>query len=132
MRVRRRTPSTTRHEPQNARRQWGTERTSGAAPIMHAIPSRSAMSAARFALFLTVAAWLAYFVEQVHRYFDHPYGLRGTIEAAVYLLLVSLLTLSAIAYLSRGSVISSGPARTDVCRARSSTRTSMSRTRPSR
>jgi cellulose synthase (UDP-forming) len=98
MRIRRRTPSTTRHEPR-MRRQWGTERTSGAAPIMHAIPSRSAMSGARFALFLTLAAWLAYFVEQVRRYVDHPYGLRGTIEAAVYLLLVSLLTLSAVAYL---------------------------------
>ncbi len=56
------------------RRQWGTERISGAAPVMHAMPSRSAMSGARFALFLTVAAWLAYFAEQVRRYVDHPYG----------------------------------------------------------
>jgi cellulose synthase (UDP-forming) len=99
MRIRKRTLAPTRHEPKRMRRQWGTERTSGAAPIMHPIPSRSAMSGARFALFLTVAAWLAYFVEQVRRYVDHPYGARGTIEAVVYMLLVSLLTLSAVAYL---------------------------------
>jgi cellulose synthase (UDP-forming) len=99
MRIRRRKPSTTRHAPLKMRRQWGTERETGAAPVMHAVPSRSAMSGARFALFLTVAAWLAYFAEQLRRYLDHPYGLRGTIEAVVYLVLVSLLTLSAVAYL---------------------------------
>ena len=60
------------------RRQWGTERRAGAAPIMHAVPSRRAMSGARFALFLTVAAWVAYFGEQVRRYVDHPFGVRGT------------------------------------------------------
>jgi cellulose synthase (UDP-forming) len=99
MRIRRRKPSTTRRAPKKLRRQWGTERESGAAPVMHAAPSRSAMSGARFALFLTVAAWLAYFVEQSRRYLDHPYGVRSTIEAAVYLALVTLLTLSAVAYL---------------------------------
>jgi cellulose synthase (UDP-forming) len=82
------------------RRQWGTEREPGAAPVMHSVPSRKAMSGARFALFLTLAAWLAYFVEQVRRYVDHPYGVRGTIEAVVYLGLVSFLTLSAVAYLT--------------------------------
>ena len=98
MRIRMRTPSPTRHEPK-IRRQWGTERRAGAAPIMHPVPSRRAMSGARFALFLTVAAWLAYFGEQVRRYVDHPFGVRGTIEAVVYLLLVTLLTASAVAYL---------------------------------
>ncbi len=66
---------------------------------MHAVPSRRAMSGARFALFLTLAAWVAYFVEQLRRYLDHPFGTRGTIEASVYLMLVSLLTASAAAYL---------------------------------
>ena len=66
---------------------------------MHSVPSRGAMSGARFALFLTLAAWVAYFVEQVQRYLDHPFGTRGTIEAVVYLLLVTLLTASAAAYL---------------------------------
>ncbi len=81
------------------RRQWGTERRTGAAPVMHPAPTRRAMSAARFALFLTVAAWLAYFVEQVRRYLDHPFTARGTVEFVVYLLLVTLLTGSASAYL---------------------------------
>ena len=81
------------------RRQWGTERGAGAAPIMHPVPTRRAMSGARFALFLTVAAWLAYIGEQVRRYVDSPFGVRGTIEAVVYLVLVTLLTSSAVAYL---------------------------------
>ncbi len=66
---------------------------------MHTVPSRGAMSAARFALFLTIAAWVAYFVEQVQRYLDHSFDARGLIEASVYLLLVTLLTASAAAYL---------------------------------
>jgi cellulose synthase/poly-beta-1,6-N-acetylglucosamine synthase-like glycosyltransferase len=66
---------------------------------MHWMPTRRAMSGARFALFLTLAAWVAYFVEQSRRYLDQPFSLRGTIEAAVYLLLVTLLTASATAYL---------------------------------
>ena len=81
------------------RRQWGTERRAGAAPVMHPVPSRRAMSGARFALFLTIAAWVAYFGEQVRRYVDHPFGVRGTVEAVVYLLLVTLLTASAVGYL---------------------------------
>ena len=129
MRIRMRTPSPTRHEPKRMRRQWGTERTSGAAPIMHAVPSRSAMSGARFALFLTVAAWLAYFVEQVRRYVDHPYGARGTIEAVVYLLLVSLLTLSAVAYLVARLGHLQRARSHGASRAPSSTRSSTCRTR---
>ena len=46
---------------------------------------RRAMSGARFALFLTIAAWVAYFGEQVRRYVDHPFSVRGTVEAVVYL-----------------------------------------------
>ena len=81
------------------RRQWGCERKFGAAPIMHSVPSRGAMSAARFALFLTIAAWCAYFVEQVQRYLDRSFDARGLIEAIAYLLVVTLLTASASAYL---------------------------------
>jgi cellulose synthase (UDP-forming) len=66
---------------------------------MHSIPTRRAMSGARFALFLTVAAWLAYLGEQIRRYVDHPFGVRGTIEAVVYLVIVTLLTASAAGYL---------------------------------
>jgi cellulose synthase (UDP-forming) len=81
------------------RRQWGCERDVRAAPIVQPVPSRGAISGARFALFLTIAAWIAYFVEQLLRYLDRPFGMRGTVEAAVYLVLVTLLTASAAAYL---------------------------------
>jgi len=81
------------------RRQLGTERHAGAAPVIHAIPSKGAISAARFALFLTVAAWAAYFGEQIQRYVERPFSFQGTFEAVVYVVLVTLLTASASAYL---------------------------------
>ncbi len=81
------------------RRQFGCERKVGAPPVVHAIPSRRALSSARFAVFLTIAAWVAYSTEQLRRYLEHPFSVRGTIEAAVYLVLVTLLTGSACAYL---------------------------------
>lgn len=81
------------------KRQWGTEKEAGAAPVMHAAPSRRAMSGARFALFLTLTAWVAYAIEQTRRYVDQPFTLLGTIEAAAYLALVTLLAASASAYL---------------------------------
>jgi cellulose synthase/poly-beta-1,6-N-acetylglucosamine synthase-like glycosyltransferase len=81
------------------RRQWGTERRTGAAPVMHRVPTRRAMSAARFALFFTLTAWLVYFVEQMRRYLDEPVSAWRTAETATYLVLVTLLTCSASAYL---------------------------------
>jgi cellulose synthase/poly-beta-1,6-N-acetylglucosamine synthase-like glycosyltransferase len=81
------------------RRQIGCERVAGAAAVVHATPTRRAISGARFALFLTVAAWATYVVEQVGRYLSQPFSVRGTIEAGVYLLLVTSLTASASAYL---------------------------------
>jgi cellulose synthase (UDP-forming) len=100
MRIRRsKTRDSNRRTFPKVRRQWGTERGSGAAPIMHPVPTRRAMSGARFALFLTLAAWAAYAFEQVRRYVADPFGTRGTIEAIVYMLLVTLLTASAVAHL---------------------------------
>jgi cellulose synthase/poly-beta-1,6-N-acetylglucosamine synthase-like glycosyltransferase len=81
------------------RRQVGCERRVGASAVVHEVPSRRAMSCARFALFLTVTAFVVYVVEQVRRYAEQPFTLRSTVEAAVYLLLVASLTASASAYL---------------------------------
>ena len=97
MRFRRHVPSDPRQP--RMRRQLGCERVAGAAAVVHARPTRRAMSGARFALFLTVAAWLTYVVEQVGRYLGQPFSVRGTIEASVYVLLVTSLTASASAYL---------------------------------
>jgi cellulose synthase/poly-beta-1,6-N-acetylglucosamine synthase-like glycosyltransferase len=99
MRIRRSKKRDGRRTFPRVRRQWGTERGSGAAPIMHGIPSKGALSGARFALFLTIAAWAVYAGEQVRRYLADPFGTRGTVEAVVYMLLVTLLTASATAHL---------------------------------
>lgn len=81
------------------RRQWGCERRTGAAPILAAVPSRGALSGARVALLLTLVAWSVHTVEQIRRYLINPVSVRSTVEALVYLLLVTLLTGSASAYL---------------------------------
>lgn len=57
------------------------------------------ISGARFALFFTGAAWLAYLVEQLIRLSDSGLSVRSLSEASVYLVLVTLLTASAMAYL---------------------------------
>jgi cellulose synthase/poly-beta-1,6-N-acetylglucosamine synthase-like glycosyltransferase len=57
------------------------------------------VSGARFALFFTSAAWLAYVTEQILRLADSEIGPRTIIETGVYLVIVSLLTASACAYL---------------------------------
>ncbi len=62
-------------------------------------PGRTTAGAARFALFLTIGAWLAYLVEQSTRILDSTISARSLLETAVYVALVTLLTMSAIAYL---------------------------------
>lgn len=62
-------------------------------------PGRAAASGARFALFFTAAAWLAYLVEQATRLAQAGPGLRGVAETLVYVALVTLLAASASAYL---------------------------------
>ncbi len=81
------------------RGQRGCEKRVGAAPVIHATPNRRAMSGARFALFFMITAWAAYCIEQVWGYIDNPFGVRGTIEAVVYVTLVTLLTAAGSAYL---------------------------------
>ena len=81
------------------RRQWGTDRRTGGLAMVTPPASRRAVSGARFALFLTVAAWVAYVVEQTVRVVRHPPGAKGVAETVAYLLIVTLLTSSAAAYL---------------------------------
>lgn len=81
------------------RRQWGADRHSRVLPVMAAPPTRRAVSGARFAIFATVAAWVAYVVEQVLRVVRHDLSAAGLAEAIAYLSIVTLLTASAASYL---------------------------------
>lgn len=85
--------------PKKQRRQLGTDRHFGGGPIIAAPPGRGIISAARFALFFTGVAWFAYIIEQVLRLRDSGPGVQNVAETAVYTLLVTMLTVSALAYL---------------------------------
>lgn len=54
------------------------------------------VSGARFAVFFTGAAWCAYLVEQLVRLGETGVTARSLAETSVYLLLVTLLTASAL------------------------------------
>lgn len=62
-------------------------------------PTRREISAARFAIFFTLLAWAAYVVDQVRRTVDVGLDARSIAETGLYLVLVSALALSALAYL---------------------------------
>ena len=71
----------------------------GGSPIIARAPGRTTISAARFALFFTGAAWLAYLVEQALRLAETGASPRTLTETSVYLVIVTALTGSASAYL---------------------------------
>lgn len=85
--------------PPRRKRQWGTDKRFGGSPVIPDPPGRGAISAARFALFFTVAAWFAYVVEQVLRLERQGVSKQNLAESGVYLVIVTLLTMSACAYL---------------------------------
>ena len=85
--------------PSQTRRRWRRSRQYGGAPIIAKAPGRPTVSGARFALFFTVAAWLAYLIEQVLRLSSGDVTTRNLAETAVYLALMTMLTASACAYL---------------------------------
>jgi cellulose synthase/poly-beta-1,6-N-acetylglucosamine synthase-like glycosyltransferase len=68
-------------------------------PVLPDTPGRAVISGARFAVFFTAAAWCAYLVEQLVRLSNTGVTVRSLAETSVYLLLVTLLTGSAMAYL---------------------------------
>jgi cellulose synthase/poly-beta-1,6-N-acetylglucosamine synthase-like glycosyltransferase len=68
-------------------------------PAMSPAPSRRALSSARFAIFFTFAAWVAFGVDQASRLTQSQFGLRIALDTAVYITIVTLLTLSAGAHL---------------------------------
>ena len=85
--------------PRPRRRQWGADRSRSTLPAIAPTPSRRALIGARFAVFGTVIAWCAYVIEQIVRLLRSDLSLRSVAEAAAYLLIVTVLTGSAAAYL---------------------------------
>jgi cellulose synthase/poly-beta-1,6-N-acetylglucosamine synthase-like glycosyltransferase/chitodextrinase len=84
------------------RRQWGGDRrNTRAMPMVPKPVSDTRVAMARLAIIVTVCAWLAYTVMWFFSDFFHP-GYEGAVartEEVLYLVIVTLLTVSAVAYL---------------------------------
>ena len=92
---------TPRSGPSGRRGQWGADRRRRALPVVPQPVSERRIALARLALIVTVTAWFGYVITWFFQDFFHP----GTetaadrAEAVVYLLIVTLLSASALAYL---------------------------------
>ena len=87
--------------PRRRRRQWGSDRRAAPLPAYTRPPTDRAVAASRLAMVVTVAAWIAYVVTTIIRQFinNGTQSMRFTSEAVSYLVVVTLLTSSAMAYL---------------------------------
>ena len=83
------------------RKQWGRDRRTSALPTVPKPVSERRVAMARLAIIVTVTAWIAYLVDWSFEDFFKP-GYENAIartEAVLYLLIVTMLTVSALAYL---------------------------------
>ncbi len=71
----------------------------GGAPVVISPPSASTIRAARFAVFFTGIAWICYLVEQLSRFGRVEHSLANVVGTIVFIVMVTLLTVSSIAYL---------------------------------
>ena len=85
----------------SARKQWGGDRRTQALPIVPQPVSDLRVAMARLAIIVTVASWVSYLVWWFFADFFHP-GYETAVdraESVLYLVIVTLLTVSALAYL---------------------------------
>ncbi|MDN5274703.1 MAG: hypothetical protein JWP06_604 [Candidatus Saccharibacteria bacterium] len=89
-----------RANKQGPKRQWGAERRIKPLPIVHDKPTTRKIMLSRLAVVATVAMWAVYFIYTILRqFFDGPQTFQFTMQAIGYLLVVTLLTFSALMYL---------------------------------
>lgn len=82
------------------RRQWGAEKRIHPLPIVHDQPTTRKITLSRLAIVLTVLLWVLYVVDTIIRqFFDGPQTFQFTMQSIGYLLVVTLLTFSALMYL---------------------------------
>lgn len=94
---------TERHDDpaRRQRRQWGADRRTTPLPAYTEPPSDRQLTLSRVAMVVTVAGWISYVTTTIIRQFvnEGTQSMRFTSEAVSYLLVVTLLTSSALAYL---------------------------------
>lgn len=83
------------------RHQVGTEKSTEPLSPVRSVPSEGAIVWSRIAIPLTIVFWIAYVITTVLRQIldNQAQGFRFTMEALGYIIIVSFLTLSALAYL---------------------------------
>jgi cellulose synthase/poly-beta-1,6-N-acetylglucosamine synthase-like glycosyltransferase/chitodextrinase len=94
-------PADSGGSPRIRRKQWGRDRRTSALPTVPKPVSERRVAMARLAIIVTVTAWIAYLVDWSFEDFFKP-GYENAIartEAVLYLLIVTMLTVSALAYL---------------------------------
>lgn len=83
-----------------SKRQWGTERETTPLPNLHEEPSVYAVAFSRLSIVLTIVFWAMYVTSVVIRQLiDGPKSYQFTMEVLGYLIVVTLLTFSALVYL---------------------------------
>ena len=83
-----------------SRRQWGTERSTKALPIMHDRPSVRKIALSRVAIILTVAFWVFYLISTIIRqFYEGPKTFEFQLQSTGYLIVMTSLTFSALMYL---------------------------------
>ncbi len=95
------TESTTDRSPARQRRQWGSDRRDQPLPTVPPPVSERRIRMGRLAIVLTVSAWFAYLCLTIFQQFieGRADSARLVIEAIVYMVVVTALTASAMAYL---------------------------------
>jgi len=83
------------------KRQWGTERDTTPLGIMHEVPSARKIALSRIAIVVTFLLWCVYVISTIIRqYFEDAQTYQFILESTGYLIVMSLLTFSALMYLT--------------------------------
>ena len=85
--------------PDGKRRQWGADSHQNPMPIVPRIAGEWSMLFGRSAVVLTVAAWVALLITVLERTFSDPARHTPLVETLGFLVAVTMLAASAIAYL---------------------------------
>ncbi len=87
--------------PGKRRSQWGHDRRTAAMPVVPKPVSDRRIAMTRLAIIITVTAWIGYFVTWLLKDFLNPVYSAATsrAESIMYLLIITMLTASAFAYL---------------------------------
>ncbi len=97
MSIRTSTNASTRNQ---AKKQWGSEKSTKPLSTIHDKPSTKKITLSRLAIVSTILLWSVYFISTIVRqFFEGPQTFQFTMQAISYLIVVTLLTFSALMYL---------------------------------